>query len=174
MLAAALPHASVVDLEAETLARAKTGDEGAFTRLYEQHYRRIFAFCLRMRGERAKAEDLTQEVFLRAWRKIATFRGESRFSTWLHSIAVHAAMNDRARGDEVLLPREEDYVTYLESRDIDLERAIAGLPARARAVLLLAVEGYAYDEIASMTGVTVGTVKSQVHRARTLLMERLS
>jgi RNA polymerase sigma-70 factor, ECF subfamily len=174
MLAASLPAATIVDLESETIARARTGDETAFSRLYERHYPRIFAFCLRMRGERSKAEDLTQEVFLRAWRNIGSFRGDARFTTWLHSIAANAAINDRARADEVLLPREEDYVTFFESRDIDLERAIAGLPPRARATLLLAVEGYAYEEIATMTGVTVGTVKSQVHRARTLLLEKLS
>ncbi len=151
--------------------RAAEGDAAAFESLHAQYAPRIFAFCLRMRSDRAGAEDLVQEVFLRAWRAIGSFRGESKFSTWLYRIAANLIISENRKKQ----PQDMAEIVshYLPHTDLDLERAIASLPPRARLTLLLAIEGYRYSEIAEMTGVTPGTVKTQVHRARALLMEKL-
>ena len=134
---------------------------GTFEELYRANYRRVYALTLRMTCDPDRAEELTQDVFVRVWQNLATFRGESALSTWIHTVAVRTTLQHlRAESRR-------------EAR-IDLERAVARLPQGARTVLLLVdVEGYPYDEVATMLGVTVGTVKSQLHRARRLMMEAL-
>jgi len=170
--------------DAASLAAA--GDRVAFERLYRANASRIFSLCARMCADRARAEELTQDVFVRAWEKLPLFRGESGFSTWLHRLAVNVVLNDRktqgrerARGsreddgDEIdSLPsgRREQYAERM-----DLEAAIATLPPGARKVFVLHdVEGYKHEEIAGMLGVTSGGSKAQLHRARLLLRERLN
>jgi RNA polymerase sigma-70 factor, ECF subfamily len=166
------------------ILRAQQGDLAAFEALYRQHVRRVYALCLRLGGNVALAEELTQEAFVRAWKKLDQFRGESAFSTWLYPLAVNVALAERRSR------RSRDAHTFLTddvgaherppaSVDpgvrLDLERAVAGLPAGARAVFVLHdVEGYRHAEIAEITGVTVGTSKAQLHRARRLLKERLA
>jgi RNA polymerase sigma-70 factor, ECF subfamily len=166
------------------VSRAREGNLAAFEALYRQHVRRVYALCLRLSGNAALAEELTQEAFVRAWKKLAQFRGESAFSTWLHPLAVNVALAERRsrRSRETHTFLTEDVAAYerpASSGDpegrLDIERAVARLPAGARAVFVLHdIEGYRHDEIAGMTGVTVGTSKAQLHRARRLLRERLA
>lgn len=160
---------------------AREGDESAFRRLYEGNVGRVYALCLRLEGDRGRAEELTQDVFVRAWDRLATFRGESAFSTWLHRLAVNTVLGDRrsawrrGRHEQAHPAPEELPVAALEAPAglaLDLEQVIAALPAGARTVLVLHdVEGYQHEEIASLTGISVGTSKSQLFRARRLLRE---
>jgi len=136
-----------------------------------------------MSGDAQQAESLTQDVFVRAWEKLSSFRGESRFSTWLHRLAINVVLQDRrSRGRrqarEYTVENLEDYATAvtqaMPGTKVDLERAIAGLPPGAREVLVLRdVQGFKYREIAEMKDVSLGTVKAQIHRARNLVQEAL-
>jgi RNA polymerase sigma-70 factor (ECF subfamily) len=167
----------------ELVRRAQAGDREAFDELYARNVDRIYAVCLRMSGSGALARQLTQDAFVRAWRKLASFRGESAFSSWLHRLAVNVVLEEgrreQRRGARVIVV--EDTATYdcaTPAQDpgtrMDLERAIAALPPGARSVLVLYdIEGYRQEEIAAMLGVAVGTVKAQLHRARRLLREAL-
>ena len=85
--------------EADLIRLAQQGDAGAFERIYRKHSRRVYALCLRMAGDHARAEDLTQDTFLQVFRKIRTFRGEAAFSTWLHRIAINSALMRRRKKD---------------------------------------------------------------------------
>ena len=157
-------------------------DEQTFENLYRENAGRIYALCLRMSGDPTNARDLTQEVFVRAWKKLHLFRGESQLSTWLRRLAVNVCLNWIAQ-ERRRLGRQVDVedLSVFEGRrstpeaGIDLQRAIATLPVNARAVFVLHdVEGYRHEDIAEMNGVAVGTVKSQLHRARKLLQQRLT
>ena len=171
------------------VARAAAGDRGAFERLYRQHTTRVFSLCARMVDDRARAEELTQDVFVRAWEKLHLFRGESSFTTWLHRLTVNVVLNarksdgrNRSRFDEM-----DDEAGGMDALPgvvgmplppgdmLDLENAITKLPPGARRVFLLHdVEGYKHEEIAEMLGVTAGATKAQLHRARLLLREALN
>jgi RNA polymerase sigma-70 factor (ECF subfamily) len=165
-----------------TLARAQQGDAEAFHLLYQEQVGRVYALCLRMAGNVAEAEEFTQDVFVRAWSQLATFRGESAFSTWLHRLAVNEVLQSRRSRT-----RREARVEPADSEALDrhggpppptpmpeLERAIQSLPDGAREIFILyEIEGYQHQEIAEMTGVAEGTSKAQLHRARRLLRERL-
>jgi len=168
-------------------ALAAQGDRRAFERLYREHVNRIFSVCVRMVGDRGRAEELTQDVFVRAWEKLGTFRGDAAFSTWLHRLAVNVVLNEReveARRRKREDQGETDMDAYAH-RDVhplpvpglalDLERAIATLPPGARKVFVLHdVEGYTHEEIGRMLGVTAGGCKAQLHRARMLLRRVLT
>jgi len=163
--------------------RARAGDRAAFDRLYACCVGRVYAICLRLSGDRAEAERLTQDTFVRAWRGLAGFRGESRFTSWLHRLAVNEVLQDRrstARREARVRLAPEGMLESAAGRAgspglrIDLERAIALLPPGARQVLVLFdIEGYSQDEIGRMLGIATGTVKAQLHRARRLLRDRL-
>lgn len=165
------------------MRRAQAGDAWAFDALYEANVGRVYALCLRMSGDRLRAEDLTQDVFVRAWRRIGTFRGASAFSSWLHRVAVNVVLDDRKRRSrrppELGRVDDEELAGAVSPAAdpvgrLDLERALASLPERSRMALVLhAVDGYRYEEVAELMEVSVGTVKSHIHRARALLMERL-
>lgn len=166
------------------IRRAQDGDRAAFEEIYREHVGRVFAVCLRMAGDRRMAEELTQDVFIRAWRKLRSFRGESAFGSWLHRLAVNAVLG-RMRSDKRRWARvfETDDATALEPKGscpspdagIDLERAIAALPEGARTVFVLyEIEGYTHQEIAQLAGIARGTSKAQLHRARRLLREALN
>lgn len=167
----------------ELVTRAQDGDAGAFEDLYHRTSERVYALCLRMSGDAQRAEELVQDVFVRAWEKLGTFRGDARFTTWLHRLTVNLVLQERRsrgrrRDREVTAPDMEVYgraaVRAMPGTRVDLERIIAGLPPKARRVLVLRdVEGYKYAEIAEMTGVTLGTVKAQIHRARGMVKEAL-
>ena len=164
---------------------AGRGDRGAFETLYRRHSRRVYAVVWRLAGgQAARAEDLVQESFIRAWRALPSFRCESAFSTWLHRLAVNTALmelrdragaQDRETDDSALDHIATGDTAGKHTRDqIDLERAVATLPERARAVLVLHdIEGWKHEEIATELGMAVGSSKAQLHRARNLLRKRL-
>jgi len=170
--------------DAQLVRRAAGADVAAFEALYRRHHRRVHGVILRLVGHAsARAEDLTQEAFVRAWQALPTFRFESAVSTWLHRMAVNTALMElRARRSRPQADDDEDALESLSMPDTagravlgrDLERAVATLPPRARAVLVLHdVEGWKHEEIAAELGMAVGSSKAQLHRARGLLRERL-
>ncbi len=171
--------------------RAQGGDAAAFEQLYRLHAGRVYALCLRLSGDPERAAGLTQDAFVRAWEKLCLFEGRSAFSTWLHRLTVNLVVEEQRaaarRSDRVIAfeelaagqegpPPEPATAAVAEGVPdaLDIERAIAALPSGARLVFVLHdVEGYRHQEIAVLTGVTEGTVKSQLHRARRLLREVL-
>jgi RNA polymerase sigma-70 factor (ECF subfamily) len=177
--------------EAKLLADAQAGDHLAFARIYSQHKRRIYSLCLRMVGNVAEAEDLTQEAFLQLHRKIATFRGDSAFSTWLHRLAINVVlMHLRKKNlslvslDEAMEPSpDEGPGRSFGAADLNLagsidrlalEHAVADLPAGYRLIFILHdIEGYEHNEIASMLDCSIGNSKSQLHKARLKLRDAL-
>lgn len=182
--------ASKAATETQLIARAQQGDEEAFAALFEAHKRRVYSLCLRMTGDAAEAEDLTQEAFLQLFRKISTFRGESAFTTWLHRLVVNVVlMHLRKKGlqkvslDEVDTSQEEPVKRDYGDDDrrllgsvsrIGLARAIAQLPPGYRTIFVLHdVEGYEHNEIAQIMNCSIGNSKSQLHKARLKLREIL-
>ncbi len=171
-------------------ALAASGDRQAFERLYRAHVNRIYSLCARMVADRTRAEELTQDVFVRAWEKLHLFRGDSSFATWLHRLAVNVVLNERkTEGRRRTRFEEEDEggeagmdgfagvvgMPLAPGDLLDLEQAITRLPPGARRVFTLHdVEGYKHEEIAEMLGVTTGATKAQLHRARMLLREALN
>jgi len=177
----------VMDDSGNAIARAASGDRHAFEHVYRTHLNHVFSLCVRMTGDRTRAEELTQDVFVRAWEKLPLFRGESAFSTWLHRLAVNVVLNERRvdgreRGRTVSTDEDDETATPMASTSqpmhaekMDLERAIAKLPKGARRVFVLHdVEGFTHEEIGTMLGVTAGGCKAQLHRARLLLREALT
>ena len=181
-------------IEAEAIRRARDGDRIAFECLYRLHSQRVYAVCLRMVGNSAEAEDLTQEAFLLLLRKIHTFRGESAFSTWLHRLVVNIVLMRLRRklpptvsieatldaNDETVSP---DPASMIGAPDlllegsvdrINLERCIEQLPVGYRTIFVLHdIQGYEHHEIAGMLGRSIGVSKSQLHKARMRLRELL-
>ncbi len=162
--------------------RAAAGDTRAFEALYRRHAARVHGAVWRLSGmNEARAEELTQEAFVRAWQKLGSFRFESAFSTWLHRLAVNVAlMALRAREPEdtvedgVLESVSAPVTPFCAGERADLEQAVAKLPPRARAVLVLHdVEGWKHEEIGRELGMAVGSSKAQLHRARGLLRAML-
>src|SRR6202167_988230 len=178
--------------EAEAIRLAQQGDAQAFKRIYRLHSRRVYSLCLRMVGNPTEAEDLTQEAFLQLFRKIATFRGESAFSTWLHRLAVNVVLMKlrKKSGTETSLDQltEPDEDSGGPRRDfgtvdlrlsgsidrVNLQRAVDQLPPGYKAVFVLHdVQGYEHNEIAEIMGCSIGNSKSQLHKARMRLRELL-
>jgi RNA polymerase sigma-70 factor (ECF subfamily) len=154
----------------------------AFEQLYRDHLPRVHSLVRRLTGGR-DADELTQDVFVRLWHKLATFRGDSAFATWLHRLAVNVVI-ERFRSERVARQRlhdgEEIFNTLsgpMRRRDLkmDFEAALERLPDGAREVFVLHdVEGYKHHEIAGLLGVSAGTSKAQLHRARMMLRRHLS
>jgi RNA polymerase sigma-70 factor (ECF subfamily) len=170
------------DADTELVRRAAAGETRAFEALYRRHAGRVHGAVWRLSGmNEARAEELTQEAFVRAWQKLGSFRFESAFSTWLHRLAVNVALMDlRARDPEdavdtdVLEAASDPVVPFCAGERADLEQAVAKLPPRARAVLVLHdVEGWKHEEIGRELGMAVGSSKAQLHRARGLLRTML-
>ncbi len=179
-------------IEAEAIQRAREGDRTVFEYLYRSHSRRVYALCLRMVGNTAEAEDLTQETFLLLLRKIHTFRGESAFSTWLHRLAVNLVLMRLRKKSLPMVSIEAtpdpDDETASATMDIgapdllldgsldriNLERCIERLPVGYRTIFVLHdIQGYEHNEISEILGRSVGDSKSQLHKARTRLREHL-
>jgi RNA polymerase sigma-70 factor (ECF subfamily) len=160
--------------ESEFIQRARQGDGDAIRELYRRYAPRVFAIVRRLAGDDALAEDWAQEAWIRAIRALPTFRGEARFSTWLHRIAVNSALHgrrwrDRRVGHEIAMPEVMPMRASAEDTVLRLtiERALDSLPDGMRQVLVLHdVEGYTHEEIAAFLGVTAGTSKSQLFKAR--------
>jgi RNA polymerase sigma-70 factor, ECF subfamily len=164
--------------------RARDGDLRAFEALYREHVGRTHALAIRMIGDGAEAEEVTQDIWVRAWERLESFRGESSFTTWLHRLAVNRILDHlrlRKRRDARSAPLDHPAALARSTPPVraedrmELEHALAGLPDGARTVFVLhEVEGMKCREVAEATGVAVGTVKAQLHRARRLLRERVA
>jgi RNA polymerase sigma-70 factor (ECF subfamily) len=177
--------------EAEAIAQAKEGSAAAFEHLYKLHCKRVYSLCLRMIKNSAEAEDLAQQTFLQLFRKIGTFRGESGFSTWLHSVTVNTVLMHlrQKKSAEILLedlerpgdgdeaPREHGSadISMLGTLDrLNLMRAIRRLPhGYKQHFLLYDVLGYKHREIGALLGCSTGSSKSQLHKARRRLRRLL-
>ena len=180
-----------IEGELEAIERAKVGDQDAFAVLYSLHRKRVYTLCLRMLGNVSEAVDMPQEAFLHLFRKLASFRGESAFSTWLHRLTVNLVlMHLRKKGLDLISldepvdsanesgPRRDYGIDDLQLHGsvdrIALERAVTDLPPGYRIVFLLHdVEGYEHNEIAAMMSCSTGNSKSQLHKARLKLRELL-
>jgi len=177
--------------EAEAIERARQGDAWAFQQLYDKHKRRVYSLCLRMTANTAEAEDLTQEAFLQLYRKIATFRGESAFSTWLHRLSVNVvlmhlrkkslpvvSLEETTQGGEEDAPKKdfgaEDLALAGSIDRLQLQKAVDDLPPGYRTIFVLHdIEGYEHNEIAGIVGCSIGNSKSQLHKARMKLRDLL-
>lgn len=165
----------------DCVAKAASGDVRAFEHLYHTHLARVHGLVRRMAGGR-DTDELTQDVFVRAWQKIGSFRGESAFGTWLHRLAVNVVI-ERFRAQTTRRQHLHDGEAIFEtlpgarhSPDLamDFDTALAKLPDGARAIFVLHdVEGYKHQEIASLLGISAGTSKAQLHRARMMLRKHL-
>ncbi len=168
-----------------TLAAA--GDRRAFERLYRTHVNRVFSLCTRMCGSKVRGEELTQDVFVRAWEKLPQFRGEARFSTWIHRVAVNIVLTDRKNEaknrNRIVEDESENGETPLQQASVtpgygdrmDITAAMQRLPKGARQIFVLHdIEGYKHEEIAEICGISTGGSKAQLHRARLLLREALT
>jgi len=164
------------------VALAARGDSSAFERLYRTHVARIHSLTRRMLGSH-EADEVTQDIFVRTWLKLGQFRGDSAFTTWLHRLAVNVVI-ERRRSFAIQRERMSDdpaaldMITVAPARadlTVDFEAAIEQLPAGAREIFVLHdVEGYKHREIGAMLGITTGTSKRQLHRARMLMRRHLS
>ncbi len=172
---------------AEAIAEAKLGDKHAFYQLYQQFVGRVYAICWRLLANKQHAEDASQEVFIKLWQQLPSFRGDSSFATWLHSIATRTAIDHWRQQKNLRLTDSSDQLDINGQTDLaeatvgcsddtaSLEQAILRLPAQARAVFVLfALEGYQHQEIAGLLGIAEGSSKAQYHRARQLLQEWLA
>ena len=177
--------------ESEAIRRAQRGEADGFARIYQSHCRRVYALCLRMVGNTAEAEDLTQEAFLQVFRTLGSFRGEAAFSTWLYRIAVNTVLMRLRRRkappmislDEPVLPESPSMRRDLGKTDPDLagvvdrialRRAMEDLPDGCRTIFdLHEVEGYQHHEIAQRLNCSIGNSKSQLHKAKLKLRDLL-
>ncbi|MCV2886616.1 RNA polymerase sigma factor [Aestuariibacter sp. AA17] len=165
--------------ERDLISAVKNGDKQAYKQLYELHVGQVYSLCLRLTSDKGLAEDATQEVFIQLWRKIANFNGESKFSTWLHSVTSNITISymRRQKGWFQRMFNIEDseamhYEASASTDAVDLDSYISRLPERARIVFVLhAIEGYRHEDIAQMTNMAVGSSKAQFHRAKQLLQE---
>ena len=167
--------------------RLRRGDPRAFEELVIAYQHRVFGVALRMLGNRAEAEDLAQEVFVRVHRAIREFRGDAKLSTWLYAITSRQCLNRLASGERRIGRQGDEGLARLASREIGpaeemerteletaLHRAIAELSEERRIVVVLRdLEGLSYEDIAAALDLELGTVRSRLHRARTDLREKL-
>ena len=163
------------------VALAAAGDASAFERIYRTYVPRIHSLSRRMLGSEL-ADEVTQDIFVRTWQKLGTFRGESAFGTWLHRLALNVVI-ERRRSFAIQRERMAPDPSVLEQATVpparadlrvDFEQAIAQLPEGAREIFLLHdVEGYKHREIADLLEITSGTSKRQLHRARMLMRQQL-
>ncbi|GEA10031.1 RNA polymerase sigma factor [Alteromonas sp. KUL49] len=159
------------------ISSAIQGDKAAYRALYDAHIGRVYALCLRLAGDRGLAEDATQEVFIQLWSKLKNYKGQSQFSTWLHSVTANVTISyiRKQRGwFQRMMNIETSSAMNAEAEaptsDVDLESLVLRLPERARMVFVLhAIEGYRHEEVAEMLDMAVGSSKAQFHRAKQLL-----
>ena len=168
---------------ADMLGEAQRGDSAAFEAIYRRHVGRVFALCRRLSQDAGRAEELTQEAFLKAWKHLGSCPGEEALAGWLCRVAIHLVLSDNRKlrrrfhreapsGDGAVPERGE--ASAAPGLALDLERAMARLPPGARQVFVLHdVEGFRHEEIGRLLGLSPGTSKAQLHRARRLLKEAL-
>jgi RNA polymerase sigma-70 factor (ECF subfamily) len=174
------------DREFELIRQAAAGNSFAFRELYKNNVKRVYAVCLRACQDRDTADELTQEVFVKAWEKLSSFQFGSKFSSWLHSIAVNQFLmmkrsekrfTERVGELTDIITRDNPQAKIKQSYDsrIDIEGALEKLPKQARmAFVLHDIEGYKHHEISEMMNIEVGTSKAHLHRARRMLREELT
>ncbi len=174
------------DKEFELVRQAASGNSYAFKELYNGNVSRVYAVCLRISSNRDTAEELTQEVFIKAWEKLHTFQFESKFSSWLHSIAVNQFLmmkrsekrfSERINELTEIMKKDNPGTKIKQSFDsrIDIETALEKLPQQARMTFVLHdIEGYKHHEISNMMDIEIGTSKAHLHRARKMLREELA
>ena len=174
------------DIEFDLVRQAAGGSSNAFKQLYERNVSRVYAVCLRMAADTDLAVELTQEVFIKAWEKLGTFQFGSKFSSWLHSIAVNQFLmqkrsekrfNEKVNemGDMMTRNNPNQKARYHHDSRIDIENALAALPDQARITFVLHdIEGYKHHEISKIMNIEVGTSKAHLHRARKMLREELT
>jgi RNA polymerase sigma-70 factor (ECF subfamily) len=181
-----LELANPQDKDFELIREARAGSSAAFRELFETHVNRIYAVCLRYSQDPDMADELTQEVFIKAWEKLDSFKFESKFSSWLYSIATNQFLMHKR--SEKRFSERVDRLGEIQLRDnpllkpsvsndysIDVENALAKLPPQARlAFVLHDIEGYKHHEISEIMNIEVGTSKAHLHRARKMLREELS
>jgi RNA polymerase sigma-70 factor (ECF subfamily) len=170
----------------ELIKEARLGSSSAFKDLFNSHVNRVYAVCLRYSQDTDTADELTQEVFIKAWEKLHTFQFESKFSSWLYSIATNQFLmhkrsekrfTERVNHYGEIQMRENPFLKPSVSHDysMDVEAAMAKLPEQARmAFVLHDIEGYKHHEISEIMNIEVGTSKAHLHRARKILREELS
>lgn len=169
--------------ESLLIRRAREGDARAFEGLYRRLVSRVYGLCLRLTADPSVAEEMTQETFVRVWQKLHLFRGDRPFAPWLLTVATNVVLSDRRKRRRTV-DREDPIedapppavrpTSVAAGAGVDLERAIRTLPDGARTVFVLHdVEGFRHEDIAGALGVSVGTTKSQLHRARRMLREVL-
>ena len=169
------------DSERADVALAAAGDQSAFERLYRLHAAKVHSLVRRMVASDTDADELTQDVFVRVWQRLSSYRGDAAFGTWLHRLAVNLVINwqrSASRSHRLFADDADVELTAAPHRSpestMDLEDALVLLPAGARQVFVLHdVEGYRHEEIAGLLGVTTGTTKAQLHRARMLMRGHL-
>ncbi|MGA7291677.1 MAG: sigma-70 family RNA polymerase sigma factor [Terriglobales bacterium] len=186
--------ATVNHLSMDLIRRAQRGDSDAFATLFHTHKMRVYSLCLRMTNNAAEAEDLAQDAFLQVFRKLATFRGDSALSTWLYRIAVNTVLMHFRKRSVYRVSLDEPYTGQESAKQptrreygardgrletsvarVALARAISELPDGYRAIFLLhEVEGYQHREIAELLGCSVGTSKSQLHKAKLRIRDLLT
>lgn len=172
------PTGDVRNADLELASRIRSGDGAAFEELYQQHATRLYNLAYRMSGSAGDAEDLLQDVFLLAYRKLGSFRGESSLGTWLYRLAMNHCL-DVLRSRQARMGQQTDSLdaetafepaaapSFGAVNRLDLERAIGQLPPACRAAFLLHdVEGFGHHEVGAILGISEGTSKSQVHKAR--------
>jgi RNA polymerase sigma-70 factor (ECF subfamily) len=180
----AAQHKFATKSEWDLIKAVQGGDKQAYNRLYQQYIGQVYGLCFRLTGEKMLAEDAAQEVFIQLWRKIGNFKGDSKFSTWLHTVTSNITISyiRKQKGWLQKMFNIEDFVAMNggaglpeaeeSSSSVDIESYVARLPERARLVFVLhAIEGYRHEEIATMTNMAVGSSKAQFHRAKNLLKE---
>jgi RNA polymerase sigma-70 factor (ECF subfamily) len=166
----------------DVVRRAQQGDVEAFERIYRTHSPAVYALCRRMVGDERESRDLVQDVFVRTWQRLTTFRGQSALGTWIHRLAVNVVLEQlrSAKRDTLRFIDDDDDALPSSTNErqldtaMDLDRALVRLPAGARSVFVLHdIHGYSHDEIAQMTGIAPGTARAQLWRARRALMRLL-
>lgn len=172
-------HKFATKSEWDLILAVQNKDKQAYHILYQQYIGQVYSLCYRLTGEKMLAEDASQEVFIQLWRKIGNYQGDSKFSTWLHTVTSNITISylRKQKGWLQKMFNLEDSVAMNEeaetsSSTVDLESYVIRLPERARIVFVLhAIEGYRHEEIADMTDMAVGSSKAQFHRAKNLLKE---
>jgi RNA polymerase sigma-70 factor (ECF subfamily) len=185
-MAPSKPTGDVRSADLDLAGRIRTGDGVAFEELYRQHSTRLYNLAYRMAGSPVDAEDLLQDVFLLAYRKLGSFRGESTLGTWLYRLAMNHCL-DVLRSRQTRMGQQTDSLDEEDAMPvaaapalgavhrIDLERAIKTLPPACRAAFLLHdVEGFGHEEVGTILGISEGTSKSQVHKARLRIRQYLT
>lgn len=173
------PNKFVSASEWHLIIAVQNKDKKAYQQLYQQYIGQVYGLCYRLTGEKMLAEDAAQEVFMQLWRKIDNYKGDSKFSTWLHTVTSNVTIS-YVRKQKGWLQKMLNIESSSAMNDVaeestgsvDIESYVTRLPERARIVFVLhAIEGYRHEDIANMTGMAVGSSKAQFHRAKQLLKE---